>query len=527
MASDSVDGFKSVQESSDDGSEFECSPCDYEGVKKEATYYCPQCQDYLCDDCTSVHQKMSATRSHKIFYVSLSPMRVEDKTNADIKCGVQCQCGGKDVTIYCRDHDEVMCLDCKTLKHRNCTCSTIDEACADSDPTDINLSKERMKTLKAKLGRLQQRRNDDAENLTMLSAECRDIMEGIKKEIIKKIEELTDNALDDLAKCCKEQRNIIEHHLKTCDTAFNRMECDCKPFKEAVTSCINPLIFVRNLQLKKTLEQVDCILEDIEKEVKEPCISFDFDERLGMTDIYSLGVVRSAIITDASPVEAGMNIKSVEQIDAKFPDDIKEPCITGSVFMPNGELILCDNNNSSVKVFKADLTQKEQLKLSSEPWDICLMKTNEIVISQLSAKSLLFMTVAPNLQTGSSITLDEDCRGIAVNGGYIYVSFYSGEIRILNRTGQQLGTAYSGFRFQCHHCISVMPTGILYVSEYKDDNIRVLKDDKEISNYNNADISSPMGIYIDDSCVNITHTTYAKLIQRGRRKKSFCRELMV
>ena len=80
-----IDGSKSVYESSDDGSTFMCSPCNYEGVKKEAKFYCPQCQDYLCDSCKSAHQKMSASRNHKVVAGSAMPRKLENKSNEGIK----------------------------------------------------------------------------------------------------------------------------------------------------------------------------------------------------------------------------------------------------------------------------------------------------------------------------------------------------------------------------------------------------------------------------------------------------------
>ena len=422
---ESVDGSKSIQKSSDDGSQFVCSPCAYEGAKKEAQYYCPQCPDYLCDSCKSVHQKISSTRSHKVVSGSLIPKKSENKTSEGIKQRVQCPCNGeKDVTIYCKDHIKVICVDCKTLKHRNCNSSTIDEASADSDTIDTTTTKERMKTLKAKLEKLQQRRNVDAENLTAKSAECRDIVDVLKRELMKKIEDLADKSLDDLTKCDREQRLTIEQHLHTCSTALNRMELDYKAFEEAVNAGINPLIFVHNLHLNKTLEHVDSILHDLDTEVKELVISFDFNETLRMTDIQSLGVVRSATVKDTHPEIADMKIKSVEKVDVKFPADQSNPGISGSLFMPNGELILCDSNNCSVKVLNSDFTQKEQLKLSSYLWDLCLVESDEVVISQPNAKSLLFMKVVPKLQTGSSITLDQACRGVAVKDGLIYAAFW-------------------------------------------------------------------------------------------------------
>ena len=493
----SVDGSKSTEESSDDGSRFECSPCDYEGVKKEAKHYCPQCQDYLCDSCKLTHQKFSSTRKHQLVSGSSLPNKPEERTNEDIKRGIQCPCNGNDVTIYCKDHNEVLCVDCKTLKHRNCNSSTIDEVCADSDKTDTKATKERMKTFKSKLENLQQTRNEDTDVLTAKTAVCRDVVEEFKKAHIKKIETLADTALDDIAKGDKEQRLTIEQHIHICSTALNRIELDYKSFEDAVIAGINQLIFVHNLQLEKTLEQVDSILQDIGKEVKEPDIVFVVNETLRISDVKSLGVVRSTSMKDTRPVIADMKIESVVQKDVKFQGDQSVPCITGSLFMPNGELLLCDSDNSSVKVLNSDFTQKEKIKLSSRPRNLCLMETDEIIVSQPNAKSLLFVKVVPKLQTGSSMTLDKACRGVAVKDGLIYVSFENGEIGALDRTGQPHRNVYSDFRFKCPYYISVISTGMLYVSECDGNNIRVLKDGKEISNYSNAGISRPLGMYID------------------------------
>ena len=340
-------------------------------------------------------------------------------------------------------------------------------------------------------------------------------MEECKGELIQKIQELTNTALDDIANCDREQRQTIDQLISTCSTALNRMEIDFKPFEEAVTARIHPRIFIHNLQLKKTLEQIDNILQDIDIEAKAPGISFEFDETLKMTNVQSLGVVRSTstIPKETRPVIADMTIKSIEKEDVRFPADQATPHISGSLFLPNGELILCDHSiNSSVKVLNADFTQKEQLKLSSNPLDLSLVKTDEIVITQPCTKQLLFMKIAPKLQIGSSTSLDQTCYGVAVHNGLIYVSFDNGEIRIFDRTGQQQRNVYSSFSFQCPYYISVMPTGMMYVSEFGGNNIRVLKDGKEISNYSSAavGISSPKGIYIDGAeniifCDNASH----------------------
>ena len=429
----SVGGSKTIHESSDDGSGFDCSPCNYDGVKKEAKFYCPQCDDYLCDSCKVTHQKFSSTRKHQLASGTLLPRTHRDNDHLNESRTIQCTCSGNDVAIYCKDHNEVMCVDCKTLKHRNCKNASIDEACDDLDTTGTDETKERMEALRGKLGELQKRRKGDLGNLTTKTADCRDKVEEFKRELTKKIEDLVSTTLDDIAKCDSDQRATIVQHLDACTTALKRMEIEYKPLKEVETAGIKPLIFIHDLKLKKTIEQVDYLLNDIGKDVKEPYIAFVLNETL-RTNINSLGVVRReahrktetkdlvtkqfANVKDMRPVIVDMKIKTVEKIDVKFPGDKSSPFISGSLFMPNDDLILSDWANSSLKTLgNTYFTQKEQLKLSSAPWDLCLVEADEIVITQPNTKSLLFMTVVPRLKRSSSISLDQKCQGVAVQDG--------------------------------------------------------------------------------------------------------------
>ena len=509
----SVDGSKTIHESSDDGPTFDCSPCDYEGVKKEAKFYCPQCQDYLCDSCKVTHQKFSSTRKHQVVSGILKPTKHRDTCHFNEPRAAQCICSGNDMTIYCKDHNDVMCMDCKTLKHRNCKTTSVDEVCDNVDATYTDATKEQMEALRDKLEEFEHRRQVDAENLFTKTADCRDKVEEFKRELIKNIEDLVSTTLDDIAKCDSDQRTTIVQHLDACATALKRMEIEYKPLKEVEATGIKSLIFIHDLKLKKTLEQVDDLLNDIGKDIEEPFIAFVLNETL-RANINSLGVVRReahrktetkdlaakqfANVKDMRPVIGDMKIKTVEKIDVQFPGDKFLPFISGSLFMPNGELILSDWSNCSLKALNNTyFTQKEQLNLSSAPWDLCLVEADKIVITQPLTKSLLFMKVVPRLKSSSSISLDQKCRGVAVQDGFIYVSFESGEIRILDRTGQQQRNVYSGFSFQTPYYISVTPTGMVYVSEHGVNNIRGLTDGKETTNLSDVGIVSPMGVYID------------------------------
>ena len=126
----SVDGAKSLQVSSDESFEFECGPCIYECVKKESVIFCYQCDDYLCASCRSTHQKLPVTRNHQVVSGSSMARKKASKWETlSQNVGVKCSCIGKDITMYCKEHNDVMCVDCQRLKHRTCPRISIDDAC--------------------------------------------------------------------------------------------------------------------------------------------------------------------------------------------------------------------------------------------------------------------------------------------------------------------------------------------------------------------------------------------------------------
>ena len=165
--------------------------------------------------------------------------------------------------------------------------------------------------------------------------------------------------------------------------------------------------------------------------------------------------------------------------------------------MPSGELVLCDEKNQSVKVINIDFTLKDQTKLAYYPWDIDIMADDEVVISLPGSKSLTIVKVLPKLQLGSSIQLDQAYRGVAVDGGSIFVSFQNGEVRILDRAGHQLKNIYSSLKFSAPHYISVPQPDMLYISEHTANTVRLLNNGKEVYNYKQAGLSHLLGMCID------------------------------
>ena len=521
----SVDGSKSLQKSSDESSEFECGPCIYDGEKKDAIVYCLECDDYLCSSCKSAHRKLPVTRNHKVVSGSAMPRKSSSNTGPRSQNSfVKCSCNGRDATIYCEEHNEVICVDCQRLKHRTCQTMSINAACKQVKLPSTERSLKTVQGLKEKVEKLKADRNSDNEELEIQSSECRRKIKEFSQNLKQQIEKLEKATLNEVADYDTEQRQKIEQHIDTCSTAVTRLNLDSQLLNSTPSTETN-LLFIYNLQLTKTIEHVENALKDMESEAIKPNIDFKSDTTIIRADTKSLGTVTSTGKITPRPVIADMSVKSSRKVGVKDPSDSKDPLISGSVFMPNGELVLCDQNNRSAKVLSIDFTLKDQTKLSSLPWDIDLMADDEVVISLPHSKYLIFLRVFPKLQLGSSIQLDQVCRGVTVDGGSIFVSFDNVEVRVLDRTGNQLKNIYSSLKFSSPHYISVPWPGMLCVSDHTADTIRMLNNGKEVYSYKHSGLSRPLGMYIDGAenvfiCGYHSHNLHI-IDKTGKHKKIF------
>ena len=118
----SVDGARSVQSSFEESFQFRCTPCENDGVIKEAKFLCPECRDYLCDSCELSHKRFRSTRDHKVVLASAFSEK-ENNLMSDSDDFSRCPCNRNEAKLYCRNHNE----DCKAIKHRQCEVVSVSE----------------------------------------------------------------------------------------------------------------------------------------------------------------------------------------------------------------------------------------------------------------------------------------------------------------------------------------------------------------------------------------------------------------
>ena len=494
----SVGGRRSPQVSSDESFHMECSPCKYEGVKAVAKHFCPECGDYLCESCRKTHQGLSITRNHQLVSGNKMPKKGEkSKKDLDVHRLALCSCNAEEVTTYCEDHNKVMCANCKLLQHRICKTVDISQKCTDIE-TGSSETNTAVLELKEKLETLQKTRNEDMQELASQGDRAQETVKTFRQELDEQLDRMEKQSLADIVQCVREQKCPIQDHIDAVGAALNKLELDNNQYQAARSINDKRISFIQNLQLSKTMSRIKSVVDGVSKEVKKPNVFFECDQSLTLNSTPSLGQISSVQTNETGKAVGEMTVISTTQNDVRIPADTTDPLISGSAFMPSGELVLCDHNNRNLKVLKVDLRLKENITLPSPPWDLSVMNKDEVVITLPDINYLLFVTVYPTLQCGSSIQFDQPCRSVQVNGNDIYVLFDTGKIRIIDRAGTQRKNIYSRFIFSsCLSCVDISSTGMLCVSEHTTQTIRGFHTGGEIYNYTDPLLQSPLGVYID------------------------------
>jgi len=99
----------------------------------KATSFCEDCHEYMCNDCTGYHKRITATRNHMLLsgdrFPTVKPPRREDKLTAAIeKCPDHPK---EEIKFYCHTHNTICCVACTVLKHEKCSKSYIPDIAED------------------------------------------------------------------------------------------------------------------------------------------------------------------------------------------------------------------------------------------------------------------------------------------------------------------------------------------------------------------------------------------------------------
>lgn len=165
-----------------------------------------------------------------------------------------------------------------------------------------------------------------------------------------------------------------------------------------------------------------------------------------------------------------MKAESPNHVDIAGGNQNHENNITGCVFMPSGEAVLCDCRNLTLIIQNISFCFKESLTLETQPFDVSVINNSTVIVTCPGTKKLQYIEIKPKLKARREVRLDKQCWGVAVANETIYVTCHTcvmvglrdGEIRILDLDGnirRKVGCNFDGsFKFCWPYYIAASTT---------------------------------------------------------------------
>ena len=123
-----------------------CAMKDNGDQHKAATYFCINCWDALCDECSTAHGKTKLTKTHKVKLIA--DVSEDDKSQDRQKKAMKCPTHGDEtLTLYCENCFELLCTICFVDRHRKHSCITLEKATKNATD-NINNVKDKAQQMK-------------------------------------------------------------------------------------------------------------------------------------------------------------------------------------------------------------------------------------------------------------------------------------------------------------------------------------------------------------------------------------------
>ena len=383
---------------------------------------------------------MDSTRSHKLLSGELMPPKrsAEKLTVLDT---VLCSCLQNEVSVYCKEHCSLVCVNCEALHHRRCHTSDIGDISKDFDVDSTEETIANWNELNVTITSLADSREKDLNNLTLEAKDCRDRAKRFREELSIKHESMEAKTLSEIDILETQEWKTITQQLDACKAAQNSLDTDRRNLILAKERNDRQSIFVYNIQLSQSVKSLTTITEEITKEVYQPHISFDCNPAITITGDQDLGTVKYH--TTRTLQQKGfdeMSVTARKPVNVKVPSDARDADITGSAFLPSGQLILCDWDNNKLKLLDKNLQMKESIDVPGQPWDVAPVNQHQVIVTFPGQRYLQFIQVTPSLALGHTVDLGMECRGVTVSRGSIYILFREseeGKIGVYDLTGKK------------------------------------------------------------------------------------------
>ena len=496
-------------------------PCDFCGRESkivESVCFCFDCNEKLCVECRDVHDKNTQLRKHNITDIDKVNEQNEEMLREIDRCVVH---PDKKVKYYCIDDDAIFCSNCAIVKHRTCTV--------------LDAIEDRVKDMEVNGGVSKLRQEIDVllKHVKELKAHDKKLMKSLdvnkaqkwvqlqREKVMELFDNIEANIQEDSNRIRKEESQKVKKHNENCDEIESAM-------KDALKTLTNVRDAGTPIQIFVAIQRVTVELRAREKEVAilhEQANDVDieanffearFDEtlkemercfavKLSLTEAnieklpFEVPKPAPKLKPKPEPENKEKEIKFEMEVNVKTKHNLRQPRITGSLFLPDSRVVIIDRKNRQLKLFDPSFTMVGEEHFEEMPWSVVQMEGMTIAVS-LNNNRIAMMEIDGNsiylikyISTNYSlcplvITNDKEFAGLS-NSGRSRLEMINMDGKTVSQSkmtfAAPLGLAFDKFR------------NVMYVS-CRDENKMYAIDENDEVIFTFTDLLGPMGVNIDN-----------------------------
>ncbi|XP_052087362.1 transcription intermediary factor 1-beta-like [Mytilus californianus] len=230
-----------------------CGTCDFRHITKPSVFWCSECDEGLCQECTEHHIISKATRGHNT--ISIDEYKKLPSTILEIT--QTCKHHNEKFQIYCNKHDCPCCKKCIVVIHNECK-ELIDIEDIIKDVKSSNAFVDIEHTLAEMSENIKRIRKDREQNMTEIK-ETREKVESeikmTKLKIVSYLDKLQEDILEELGETEISESKRIQKLL----TSVQQMEKNVTEYQHNIA----------NIKQHASDLQAFLVLKRIEHDVEE------------------------------------------------------------------------------------------------------------------------------------------------------------------------------------------------------------------------------------------------------------------
>ncbi|KAL4219228.1 Transcription intermediary factor 1-alpha [Mactra antiquata] len=412
-----------------------CSPCGREGRKVDATKFCQDCDEHLCEKCVHDHKKFVVTKTHRIVGKQ-KPVSVTPRHKLSDKCTHH---EGKILELFCTDHDELCCSVCVAVSHRSCHDVVYIPQAANGVESCLELLEVKDDIIKVK---------QEVEELQAKREENQQVVQQQKEDIINAILDMrirVTNILDSLERTARNELESryevviskIDTDVKTCEDVSYTLSGLTTKIDTTVDN--EPELFVTMKKAKKSMAEGRAVIDNISKNIGKEKLFFMADRTLEnlLSNLESLGQFGEDTHVYKAQFEGEHNISLSSDLGSSEES-------TGSLALADGKMLLTNTHHKRLKLLSSSYKVIDHVELPGKPYAVCSASPIEVIVSLREEKQLQFVSIEKKMKPSRLMKIGVSCYGVACQNGEVFVACVGGQyenrpmLRVYNMSGRLL-----------------------------------------------------------------------------------------